>query len=304
MLQSDPSKIREFLYLDVERVKSAIAQLDQGLAESFTEIVESQKGGEVGGRAGFLGFGSIEATGSYLTTDNRSVSATFHDFAYTYMESKLLSADQVAVVEQDTPWPFVSGQFVLIQGEMSLDDYGYLISMASGMPDILRLMAKIGALEDWLKMTSKQRRDFPRTVATAAEKENSPDWYFDAIAELLRTFYGEHLYITTRVGSRTDKRKVQGPLLREWLRDTPEILRHKYGSRLSGEWCVLGQIASSTFDHGTNVHEVNHNPEVLDDSVDIVLDTLRELRNALEGTTPKVTMTPIAIYRESSSGAD
>lgn len=289
------------MYLDVERVKSVIAQMDQGLADNFTEIVESQKGGEVGGKAGFFGLGAVEASGNYLTTDNRTVSSTFHDFAYTYMESQLLKDDQVSIVRVNSPWQFQPGQFFLMQGQMALDDFEYMTSMAKDFPNLQTQFTKLGLLEEWKSHTSKQKKDFHRRVAEEVENSGEPGWYFETISSLIRTFYGDQLYVTGRVGHGASRQKVQGPLLPAWLRDSPEIIRFKYGSKLTGNWCLFGQVAALPVDE-SRLPPNGSNSEFLDDAVDVVLDHLRSLRSALEGSLPKVTVTPIAIYRESYAG--
>ena len=86
-------RVRDFVYLDVERLKSIIAQIEEGLSESAVATKgasQSAGGGLEGGIVGLLkGASELSATWERQVAETRSL----HDYLYNKVESALLARD-------------------------------------------------------------------------------------------------------------------------------------------------------------------------------------------------------------------
>ena len=84
-------KIREYIYLDVDRIKSIVSQIEKGLIIEKTE--ESGHDAELKGNVGsnlltnlFLDFGF---EGDVLFTNRKDETKVLHDYMYNLLEKKL-----------------------------------------------------------------------------------------------------------------------------------------------------------------------------------------------------------------------
>lgn len=144
------SNLRDFVYLDVERVKSAIAQLHGGVVSDLVEGSEASTAR--GGRAGLRVFADVGVEGSYATVNRSTETRTLHDFVYTDLESSLIEnhalkiisadgsqddeADPDQIREELTPI-----DYVLVKGQVRFLDYGRMEAQLANFND---LVAAIG----------------------------------------------------------------------------------------------------------------------------------------------------------------
>ena len=79
--------IRDFIYLDVERVRSFVAQLKEGLPSERTREAEHEAGGKAAAEAGLplITKGSGEINYHYLRS--HSETSSLHDFIFEELYS-------------------------------------------------------------------------------------------------------------------------------------------------------------------------------------------------------------------------
>ena len=139
--------IREFIYLDVERMKSILSQIEKGLLLEVTE----EKGQEMGLEGG-LSTGSIlgsvvdaQGMGKFLINNNETETRTLHDYMYNIIEEKLLAEnylieipDENQVNKRVNNWPkeLKDNSFVLIKGKIKIEDYSILSGILENMNKI------------------------------------------------------------------------------------------------------------------------------------------------------------------------
>jgi hypothetical protein len=78
---SDEAVVREFFYVDIERTRSLLAQIDRGVVEEVIRRKADTVGGEAGGR--LLGIG---AGGSFARESSREESRSMQDLAFVFFE--------------------------------------------------------------------------------------------------------------------------------------------------------------------------------------------------------------------------
>ena len=96
-MNAKPLSVRDFIYLDVDRLKSIVAQLEGGLLEQTATATGSSKSLEGGAEAGIPGLAKVGGTGQYVWTDQASETRTLHDHIYNYVEGRLREKKQLLV---------------------------------------------------------------------------------------------------------------------------------------------------------------------------------------------------------------
>jgi hypothetical protein len=99
--------IRDFVYLDWERVRSVAAQLFQGIPEGRTdgESKEADAKGQLEGNALWLLKGQFGADYRYVRTENETRS--FHHYIYSLVEDRLVKDKSLVIIDAEfdfTQW--------------------------------------------------------------------------------------------------------------------------------------------------------------------------------------------------------
>lgn len=144
MAGRDNTVLRDFVYLDWERVRSMTAQLFRGVPLDATD----EKGHEVSGQGNLEGnlLTLIKAQGGadyrYFRTGNETRS--FHHYVYSLLEDRLLEDGLVTSIDTDfdyNRWTeefFYDGQFIRVTGLVRLMDYAWVSKMMEALPKMMR----------------------------------------------------------------------------------------------------------------------------------------------------------------------
>jgi len=136
--------LRDFVYLDWERVRSMSAQLLGGVPQDTTR----ERGQDVGARGEVQGGipavlkGRGEGDYRYFRTENETRS--LQHYAYSLFEERLRERGMVAEVDfgfdfdEWTEDHFRDGQFVRVTGLVRLMDYGWTSTMMEALPSMMR----------------------------------------------------------------------------------------------------------------------------------------------------------------------
>ncbi|MCB9460923.1 MAG: hypothetical protein H6670_14820 [Anaerolineaceae bacterium] len=288
------NKIRDFVYLDIERTRSILAQLSEGLPNERN----SQTGREVGGS------GDLEANVPFLVHATagadyryvRSVSETksLHDHIFERCLTELDKVDLVTrLTEGDSfDWDessFYDGMFILVTGIFKIVDYKYVVRQMANLPSIVRLIAKI-SLKAGQESTSKEYKKKETEFKNLGLKE---------IQQVIEEFYSD----LTRVRIfpyRDDPQCVfLGDLDKEYYRYPSTTLSAMYGSFIDAGWKALIQVHKSNDVAFTRFTSIGGDASRLEDQVEKIADSLTDITNITQSVTfPSVAFTPLAIFRE------
>jgi len=113
--------LRDFIYLDVERVRSFVAQLKEGLPSEHTRQTEHETGGKgsVEGSLPFVAKGIGEANYHYLRS--HSETSSLHDFIFEEFFSSILSESLLTELGTNT---------TLLWSERTFEDGAFVLSPA------------------------------------------------------------------------------------------------------------------------------------------------------------------------------
>lgn len=287
--------LRDFIYLDVERVRSFVAQVNEGLPSERTRGSEHEAGatGSVEGSLPFIAKGIGETNYHYLRT--QSETRSLHDFIFEEFFQSLKREDMVLEFTVNTPltWTertFYDGAFVLATGVFKFIDYQHTIKVFR-MSSIVFDIAKKG-----IKETGKERHDKEAAIQRqATEFKKLP---INEIADFINSNYDEDLIRVKIFPYNNDtSRFFIGNADRKVFRFPPVSIRNTYGAVVDANWSCLLQINRGVkHQPGTFVSTTGNEME---DAFERMVETTATISNLTHGVDfPAVAMTPIAIFRE------
>jgi hypothetical protein len=298
-------QLKDFIYLDIDRVKSFVAQLYEGLPETFEDISGKEKGGTGEAGVDILGLVKLGGGGSILyqksTTETRSV----HRYLYTLLEQKLMKLDKLTSIDINFPpeqWKldtFEDGEFVLINGRVQIINYRSVISSIQMLP---RLM-EIGT--DFQKQALKQRLinkgisqlEYDKQLkAVSIPTTNKKD--IDKAAELIEKFYSDSSRVKVFPFKEDNSRRFVGSTTYEYFTTSSSANQSINQVMVSGtNWYVMGLVNKPESALPT-VDIPDGEEQNLEDSLEGVVLSLQELTKlTMSIDFPAVSLLPIAIYR-------
>ncbi len=300
-------KVRDFVYLDWERVRSIAAQLLHGIPEGSTK----EKGHEVATKGNLevsllsVLKGGAEGDYRYFRTENETRS--LHHYVYSLMEEELNEQGLLTVVnnkfnyEDWTPEVFGDGKFVKIVGAVRLMDYAWISEMMEALPKLMRT-TQYFAMQDL-----KQRHQagfIEPTDLKAIEKDHERQLKeikalkIDELTGLVRRIYGEVVRIKVVPDWDHIDKVFVGTGHLSHFNETAASLSQKYGYEVDAGWVTLGQMNfSKPSDEPVSIPIGNQ----MEDAFEALAFALNDVMRIASATTwPIVSFTPICIYRQAS----
>lgn len=282
--------IRDFIYLDIERVRSFSAQLFGGLPSERVTSGQHQTGGngEVKGKVPFL----AEATGTmdYHYVKSNSETRSIHDHLFAEFLDKMNSERRIQDIAHvsDHSWKkevFKDGSFFRAQCPLKILDYTANVRLIQAFPMMLQ-QATLLSGNTPLQNVDQQ----PETTMI-------PQPQADALRDIMGHLYGDTIRIKVfPVPSRFDKVLI-GSAYRDSFRISPITLSNLYGSIIDAGWMCILQVNKGEQHPAAKMQSKTGNQ--LEDTIERSIDQFAELSNLTQGVIfPAVAITPIAIFRE------
>lgn len=251
--------LREFLYVDVERTRSFLSQLSQGLVESVVEKSGSATSGEA--KAQILGLG---AGGQYARDASREETKSVQDLTFVAFEEAAHDAGYLVSAPPEVSDPdawsdgrvhaaLMEGQVIALTCDIHVVDAEFLgarIERVEMLGDALAGLTGQAANQAPTTTKAARRRDGRRP---AQMRKPHPIWgdmdpvVMKSLADLFRSFLAGSIAIRVLpCGEDHPEYSFGGSLLsrREYIQEEREALFSRYGSVLRG-WTTVIQIASA-----------------------------------------------------------
>lgn len=278
---------RDFIYLDIDRVQSIIAQLQEGLLNEVLEGKTEQTSGKMQMATNLLAMllpVSVSGSVEHGKSSNLSESRVLHDYAYEVARRSLGEAELLAEAENLDREEIPETGFVLVRGSARILDY----------ETMRRMSENYDRLDDFFNSDDSPAQRKKR------RKENNP---FRDSGVLLETFFDDAIRVKI---ANTESYGFIGPLAREHLREDIRSLVYKHGSEPEGEWMMLAEVVrvpQPDDDPEQNMERLLGGNQGDEGSVSDQLDQVMELFNAFQeflGSTsyPNIIVSPVALYRE------
>ena len=263
------SPLRDYIYLDHQRVRSLAAQLevaDAAAAEASPDRVARERL-----------FAAVEPV-----LLERGALPIGPDFDFTRW----------------TPDAFADGQFIVATGVLRLMDYSWLSLALTGLPAVLRKMSKIemAALrnsEEGKRMskTALQQRSLENQNAIAKVEE----FKMEELSEVVQQLYGEIVRVKLRPSREQPAAMLIGSARAEHFYDTAAALSQKYGIEIDAGWTIIGQLNVPNLAAPPQPMPVGNQMEDAFEQMALLMNNAFRLANA--PAFPSLSFTPIAIYR-------
>lgn len=310
------TELKEFLYVDVDRVRSLLAQIQGGFIEAITS--ESTNEFEAAAEARIFGIGG---RGGYTRGARTEESRSTQDVTFVVFER--LANEEGLITELDASFcnpaawatgephtKLREGQLIRIECDLQVLDAGLVGERLNRFDQLAT--ALVGFSSDALPIpknaTQKQKTELSKAAKTAIMGGADPEM-LRSIGEFISAFVGDSISVRLLpCGLEHLEYGFSGPLLgrREYIQEERENLFSRYGSRPS-KWTAVAQIAGipSQDEDEFNPSEMS----ALRPGTDIISRAATERLAAgmlaymesiglVEGPRwPSVSITPLGIYR-------
>ena len=239
-------EIREFIYLDMDKINSILSQIEEGL---LLETTESHEDGEkVNGK---IGFGKLieyfiksEINPEISTSDNKGERKILHDYVYNYLESKLIKENKIIKIEDSNettlPRNITTDSYVLLKGKIKLEDYNYMLNTIENFNN-LTIALEIITSGLSFSNSDNQWEDYETKMRDESKLFN--DAYIESLSLIIKQFYNNRLLIKCMPFKKNLFMNFVGLLKNDFLKEEIEDILFKYGSSPSMNWWVFGKIS-------------------------------------------------------------
>lgn len=288
---------RDFLYLDLERVQSIIAQLEKGVLEKVIEGKSAELEGKAGIAAGVLASSlPLSFDARYASKSNAQSSKILHDYSFNLALEAL--EQNGLILEGQNDWnrddvPLPDASFISVRGVATVLDYQLIKTLAENEFMINSLFGT----------TNEKGYAKPKGRQQHKKQKSSP---LQDIALVVDAMMGDTIQIKLDFSSQIT---LAGPLKREFLREETRDFIFKYGGRPQENWVMLAQVSQVTMPLNklrslnslmsrVNQFSADEMNTALD-AIDPLVDILSAFQAAIASVSyPAIAVTPIAVYRE------
>ena len=315
-MSGEGQAIRDFIYLDIPRLESILAQLQRGLVRGLVET----RGGEASIEAelgGGLPWLQARLTGRGGISGERQVSKVLHDYLCSLVEEGLgerirdigaFSVDDWRTGRVHQELGKKQMDFIRVSGRVKITDFMGLAVQLESMGRLMRVFQQFSSPEQSMRQPrprSKKRRGKGQGSTTPSQD----DEMIIQVVSLIKEFYGDLIVLKVFPVPDEDHYYFIGPLSQEGLQDERVHMLLKFGTATSVPWTVLAQVASVPSQPQTIAALPNDALPAfspgqftdMSDAIEQLMDAIAQLF-AVTGMTmtvkyPAIAITPLAVYR-------
>jgi len=285
--------LRDFIYLDIERVRSFVAQVTGGLTSELGTRDEEKTANKAELQGG-LPAGILKSTGGvdYHYVRTQSETKSLHDAIFQEFHRAVLEAghliDLTALTEED--WAedrFTDGAFLVTRGALKIIDYESAARALESLPRIEAAVARLSSLGQAQAGKPKNQRARQGQMAQLPLKD---------ITSVLGQFYGDIIRLKVFPIPSAPDRVLVGTADRSMFRHPPGLLANTYGMVIDAGWsCVLQVNRGVNYPLGGLSSATGNQVE---DGLEQMIDALVGINMIAQGIQfPAVAVTPVAIFR-------
>lgn len=230
------SVLRDFIYIDRDRLYSLYSQLFKGVAESVIEAFSSGKEDTKKERS--LEQNLIEA--SYKIRN-----VVLFDYIYNSLEDKL--APQLLLVDESTTQDDLKpSSFIKVTGKATIEDFERLIFLMKNFNDIGTALATMQMLNA-NKANDQNKRNTSKNAIEQYAKEKGlflDNKLTESMVKVIENFHGSALDVT--IESHSCKLGVffKSMLDEKNMRLSSNMVRKTYGNKPIMDWTIVGEITN------------------------------------------------------------
>ncbi len=287
--------IRNFIYLDSEKLRSLSSQLFEGV----TDLILKREADEVGTdetQKGPVGSGRVLA--DIFRQERSSTELRFlEDHAYTLFENEILNSNSVIDIEiNSSSFDLKEQSFVRVTGKLEINDTRATTDLISGFNSFGASLYRVinnSSLE--AKAIGKQISDKDIEKSAKAEGMQMDAKFLASLADLIKFGFKGMIEFQILQASKV----FSAPLKREYLRESEELIIQKYSRQSEANFTLVGILT-----------QVGKKKEALKQAVDVkgaanlkyalrsMGDHMHNLEESFSGVDDsEIIVDPIAVYR-------
>ncbi len=334
----DASKlIRDFIYVDVERLYSLYSQVFEGVADQIIQSYIDASTSMNSQRDSLLKGGTVEARVAEMSrkTENKFL----YDHMYNLFEAKIKNAIlESPEISPDNFRSILSQAFMIkVNGAAEIEDYTRLSSILEKYNVIGQAVAYAGLSSsselteaiDELESSIEQVKDRNKKAKARAQAARHTDKKALALKQakeaglqhdqtsldnlnMFIELFNPDAFDVTIVPESGENVVFRGAIDKQWLRIEPRLLRSLYGGFIESNWTMVGQV---TYLPGVQLPAVGTGQAVIDendpnpsmrDPYRNIFRTARVLERMFLESKERVEVLvyPLAIYREMALATD
>jgi len=310
-------QLKDFIYIDMPRMESFLAQLQRGLVKEVVESASKQKGIEAKLTGGIPWLqAEVSRSGGIIRAEKTS--KILHDYLYTVLERELGErVIEVAETYSLEDWQggivhqrLGEGQtdFVRIEGRVRILDFGSRALQLETLAEMMESFSRVQSASSKARQagpSSAQRRQQSGRKASKKGQDNEMLQFI----KLVKEFYGDLIILKVYPVLENDVYYFVGALDKSYLQDERAQMLLKFGTSPSVDWTVLAQVASVPQEtqqtRGLQSPDLSQlSPDQSTDFSESITAILEAIGTAFAQTGftmsvkyPAISITPLAVYR-------
>jgi hypothetical protein len=299
-------QLKDFIYLDIDRVRSFVAQLYQGVPEAFEEKKGTEKTGKGEAGVDIPGLVKLGIGGDILYQRSATETRSAHHYLYSLFEQKLVELARLLKVDQNfeiakwTPTSFEDGTFVLVHGKVQIVDYRSVVTAFQMLPRIaeIALTFQKQALRQQLQSGKISQSQYDKEVGAAGVSAPSKK-DVQQISEIVDKLYSGISRVKVFPFVSDDERRFVGNTTHEYFSTVPFNPLMSSGLLSAANWYVMGLVNSTALCSSvTSPRWTEGIVKNVEDSLEQVVFAMQEISKlTLSIEFPAISIVPIAIYR-------
>jgi hypothetical protein len=268
--------VRDFIYVDVERLYSLYSQVFEGVADQIVQSYINASSSTDTQKESLLKGGSLEAQVAEMS--RRTESKFLYDHMYNLFETEIQNAISApsGISSQNYREQLENVFMLKVNGKAEVEDYNRVKLFAEQFNELVSGIAfantttqtgvSLHQAEALLEATNDkalktQVRNYIQRLKAPEKLAKEQGWYQDekllSMAQLFtEMFYPEGFDITIMPLQESDEVVFRGVLDRRWLRVQPNFLKALYGGYTEFQWTMVGQVTYMPGGKGPSASEV------------------------------------------------
>lgn len=297
--------VRDFIYLDVDRLKSIVAQTQEGLTTETVESKGRSKEADIRTQGSLLGFLNAAGGLKMLWQQQNSETRTLHDNIYTLVEQTLIENELLTtmpgdVTQEDIAKVFLgdrlgSTSFILATGIVVINDYNSLRAFLDDWNSFTKFVTWSAAESQTAGLPLKEKRKQHQQLQNAAALDRQ---LVDGLKLVFDIFYKDRISIEVWPFRELPDFRLRGPLQERFLRDSIRDIIFKFGTSPVADWTVFAQISAIP----PQTPSESPSPtagSAIDLAIRNVFSRFRGFEQLAQSIVfPEIAITPIAVYRD------
>ena len=298
--------LKDFIYLDIDRVRSFTSQLFEGIPETSDSKngKEQDIKGKFKGGVPLLASGGVES--GLLLRQEKTETKSLQHYIYVLFEDRLNDLEKLSVLNEkfdEKDWfegivrkGLKESEFIKITANVKIFDYEYLdnaFKMVKGLPETVAELTSMSSTKERRKQKKRE----------TLKEMGAQDWdsTINQISKIMDTMYKGIISLKIYPVGTDSAPYLLGRLNKNYLQYDRETLLFQYGTEPNQEWTIVGQISTIPDEKAIAVEKPQlkegYNMLDMEDMMEYILKLMVTTGLKFSVSYPSIGIIPLAIYR-------